>query len=330
MLPRQHGSVGTVAGYALLLYALYSLAFLFYGSKANQPAEMLGRVNSLVGLFPPLLISFALIFQNAERRPFKPVGFVEGSLRQAVLLLGIIYLLAAPAALFLGRNQITLNQNRLGIAAEQFQERKQEIMRSVQGLKRREEFLIALQSFPEISNVVITPGEQADVVINGINQGLDKGIEARLQALTAEQQQKSAAIKAQARVAMLGSLIAGFSFLAMASRLLPWLGRSLNNLSTSLRRFWNGLSPSRKPPRAARAGSPPQKIKPFSQISQGSTLVRPTGQPGLIRSLRRAIRTFTGGVSQIWIRLQRQPQNRRNQTRQNRPKRPHSRPSKRI
>ena len=59
--------------------------------------------------------------------------------------------------------------------------------------------------------------------INGLETGVNKGIETRLLELGAQQHQRDASIRAKTRSTFLGSLLSGVSVLALAFRPIPWV-----------------------------------------------------------------------------------------------------------
>jgi hypothetical protein len=88
------------------------------------------------------------------------------------------------------------------------------------------------------------------VIINGLERGLDKGIETRLFQLSAQHQQRAAPIRTKTRSTFLGSLFAGVSLLALASRLIPWVENVLGQVwSMLLNPFFVWLQNAFKAPR---------------------------------------------------------------------------------
>jgi hypothetical protein len=108
-------------------------------------------------------------------------------------------------------------------------------MSSVAGLNNASEFESVLKRYPEISNVNIIASESPEKIRANIDSDISLAINQQMNQLQLQNQQRIRRLSATVRNLALGSLITGLSMLSLASRLIPWLGRSSQSLSYTAR-----------------------------------------------------------------------------------------------
>jgi len=309
----QDPSIAAYAGYALLLYSAYIIGFILYGASSNQPIDFVNKLSGFLGCFPTILVGYALVFLFFDKASIRSVPKWSSLLRHSAALLGVAYLVAAPMTLFMGRSQIVLELNRLGIASQQLQERKKQILNSVQGLTSREEFLAALKDFPEITNLKIDPGEKPEVIINGLESGLNKGIETKLLELGSQQQQRAVPIREKTRSTFVGSLFAGFSLLALASRIIPWLEKVLTQVWSIVPKTFRWLSSAFTTPRRRRKRDLTDKLGLYPSNSPELLKTVRTQAPkqNLLKTVSRTFRQLGQSVNEMYTSFKRQRQHQR-------------------
>jgi hypothetical protein len=309
----QDPSIAAYAGYALLVYSAYIIGSILYGTSSNQPIDFVYKLNGILGCFPTILVGYALVFLFFDKASIRSVPKLNALLRHSAAVLGVAYLVAAPMALFMGRNQILLELNRVGIASQQLQERKKQILNSVQGLTSREEFLVALKAFPEIKNLKIDPGEKPEVIINGLESGLNKGIETRLSELGSQQQQRAAPIREKTRSTFVGSLFAGISLLALASRIIPWLDNVLSQVWSIVPKAFGGLSsafttPSRRRKRDLTDGLGLYSPNAPELLKSGRTQAP---KHNVLKTVSRTFRQLGQSINEMYTSFKRQRESQR-------------------
>jgi hypothetical protein len=241
---RKDGSVLPIAGYSLLAYSLYSLIFLLYSNRSADPLITLDKINSFVGFFPPLLIAYALIFSNDARISAVVDPWWRKLLRQTVAVLAVVYLTCGPLALVQQLSQQRLVASNASRAVDFLTKRKDQILGSVENLQSGAEFVRTLRQFPEIAGINIKPNDSPAEIIKGMTIAIDKEIARQKQVFQAEIQNQNSAVALSSRRAMLGSLLAGLSFLALGTHLLPWLAglaKYVATIRTSFVRFFSNL-----------------------------------------------------------------------------------------
>jgi hypothetical protein len=228
------------AGYALLLYGLYSLVTVMLGGDGRQDTVW-ARMGQLLSLFPLLFLGSVLIFSSAEAR-LQPDNIWKAGVRWLVLILATIYLLFIPVSLL---NEFNTNQqesNRITRLETLLQKRRKEIMSAITGINNPSEFEQVLKRYPEISNINIVASETPEKIRANIDSDISLAIKQQMNQLFLQNQQRIRRLSATVRNLALGSLITGLSMLSLASRLIPWLGRSSQSFSYTARGIGRWLS----------------------------------------------------------------------------------------
>jgi hypothetical protein len=227
------------AGYALLLYGLYNLIAIMLGGDIRHETVW-ARIGQLLSLFPLLFLGPVLIFSSPAAR-LRPDNIWRAGVRWLLLILAISYLLLIPVSLV---NEFNTNQqesNRIRRLETFLQKRRKEIMSSISGINNPSEFERVLKRYPEISNINIVASEAPDKIRSSIDSDISLAINQQVNQLLAENQQRIRRLSASVRNLAIGSLITGLSMLSLASRLIPWLGRSTQSLSNTSRGIGRGL-----------------------------------------------------------------------------------------
>jgi hypothetical protein len=228
------------AGYALLLYGLYSLVTVMLGGDGRQDTVW-ARMGQLLSLFPLLFLGPVLIFSSPEAR-LQPDNIWKAGVRWLLLILAIIYLLFIPVSLL---NEFNTNQqesNRINRLETLLQKRRKEIMTAISGINNPTEFERVLKRYPEISNINIVSSETPEKIRANIDSDISLAIKQQMNQLFIQNQQRIRRLSATVRNLALGSLITGLSMLSLASRLIPWLGRSSQSFSYTARGIGRWLS----------------------------------------------------------------------------------------
>lgn len=230
------------AGYALLLYGIYSLVAVTLGGE-GRPEAVWARMAQILSLFPLLFLAPILIFSSPEAR-LKEDNIWRAGVKWLVLTFSIIYLLFIPVALVNEFNTNQLEVNKINRLNTMLQKRRKQIMTSLSGLNNTMDFERTLKRFPEISNINIIASEGPDKVRANIDRDISISIDRQITLLRAQNQERIKRLAATVRNLCVGSLVTGFSMLALAARLIPWLGRSwqiLTNTTAGIMRWLIGL-----------------------------------------------------------------------------------------
>lgn len=226
-----------VGGASLLAYSLYSLFFLITSNPSREPLNVIDKIVGFIGLFPPLLLGFTLIFFSFPPQSIIGEALWRKLLRQLVALLAVAYLLCVPLATVQEISQVRIEASNLARTNDLLQGRKQAVMTAIAGLKTREEFVATLSQFPEIRSIRIKPGDEPADTIRGVEMAIDKALLNQDQALRAELQQRLSLLQIRGRLTSVGSLVAGLSFLALGVLVVPWiagLARFIGQLQKTL------------------------------------------------------------------------------------------------
>jgi len=225
------GGLFGFAGYALLLYGLYSLVAVLLAGDGQQDAVWT-RMVQILSFFPLLFLAPVLIFSAPEAR-LLPDSIWRSGVRWLVLMLSIVYLLFIPVALLNEFNTNQLESNKILRLNTLLQKRRKEIMVSLSGISNPADFERTLKQFPEVSNVNIVATESAERIRANIDRDISLAIDRQVSQLREQNQQRIRRLSASVRNICLGSLVTGLSMLSLASRLIPWLGRSSQILANT-------------------------------------------------------------------------------------------------
>jgi hypothetical protein len=212
-----------VAGASLLAYSLYSLFFLITSNPSPEPLNVIDKIVGFIGLFPPLILGFTLIFFSFPHQAIIGEALWRKLLRQLVALLAIAYLLCVPLTTVQEISQVRIEASSLARANEVLQGRKQAVMTAIAGLKTREEFVATLSQFPEIQSIRIGPNDTPAATIRGVELAIDKALVNQDQTFRAERDQRLNLLRIRGRLTSVGSLVSGLSFLALGSLVVPWI-----------------------------------------------------------------------------------------------------------
>lgn len=212
-----------VAGASLLAYSLYSLFFLITSNPSPEPLNVIDKIVGFIGLFPPLLLGFTLIFFGIPPQAIIGEALWLKLLRQLVALIAIAYLLCVPLTTVQEISQVRIEASNLARANDLLQGRKQAVMTAIAGLKTREEFVATLSQFPEIETIRIDPNDSPAATIRGVELAIDKALVNQDQAFRAERDQRLNLLRIRGRLTSVGSLVAGLSFLALGVLVVPWI-----------------------------------------------------------------------------------------------------------
>lgn len=234
------GGLLEFAGYALLLYGLYSLIVVMLAGEGLEQAVW-ARMAQILSLFPVLFLAPVLIFSAPETRVKEDTIWRSG-VRWLVMLLSITFLLQIPVALI---NEFNTNQresNKITRLETMLQKRRKEITNSMGGISSAADFERVLKRYPEISNINIVASETADKIRANIDRDISVAINQQVNQLLSQNQQRVRRLSANVRNLCLGSLIAGLSMLSLASRIVPWLSRLSQAQANTARGFGKVLS----------------------------------------------------------------------------------------
>ncbi len=212
-----------VAGASLLAYSLYSLFFLITSNPSPEPLNVIDKIVGFIGLFPPLILGFTLIFFSFPPQAIIGEALWRKILRQLVALFAIAYLLCVPLTTVQEISQVRIEASSLARANEVLQGRKQAVMTAIAGLKTREEFVATLSQFPEIQSIRIGPNDTPAATIRGVELAIDKALVNQDQTFRAERDQRLNLLRIRGRLTSVGSLVSGLSFLALGSLVVPWI-----------------------------------------------------------------------------------------------------------
>jgi hypothetical protein len=225
------GGLFGMAGYSLLLFGLYSLVTVMLGGEGRQDAVW-GRMVQILSLFPLLFLAPILIFSTPEAR-LEADNIWRAAVKWLVLMLAIIYLLFIPVALLNEFNTNQLESNKINRLNTMLQKRRKQIMASLSSLSDPGDFETTLKQFPEVSNINIVAAEGASKIRASIDRDISLAIDRQVSLLRVQNQERIGRLSATVRNLCVGSLVTGFSMLALASRLIPWLGRSSQILANT-------------------------------------------------------------------------------------------------
>jgi hypothetical protein len=238
--PPPAGGLFGFAGYALLLYGLYSLVTVMLGGEGKQDAVW-ARMVQILSLFPLLFLAPVLIFSAPEAR-LQAENIWRAGVKWLVLMLAILYFLFIPVALLNEFNINQLENNKIGRLNTMLQKRRKQIMTSLSTLSNPADFENTLKQFPEVSNIYIVAAEGADRIRANIDRDISVAIDRQVSLLRTQNQERIRVLSATVRNLCVGSLVTGLSMLSLASRLIPWLGRCGQILANTTSGFWKWLS----------------------------------------------------------------------------------------
>jgi len=231
-----------MAGYGLLLFGLYSLVTVMLGGEGRQDAVW-GRMVQILSLFPILFLAPILIFSTPEAR-LEEDNIWRAAVKWLVLVLAIVYFLFIPVALLNEFNSNQLESNKISRLNTMLQKRRKQIMTSLSSLSDPGDFEATLKQFPEVSNINIVAAEGAAKIRANIDRDISVAIDRQVTQLRTQNQERIGRLSATVRNLCVGSLVTGFSMLSLASRLIPWLGRSrqiLANTTGGIVRWFMGF-----------------------------------------------------------------------------------------
>ena len=288
-----------VAGVSLLANSTYSLFFLLTTNPSPAPLVVIDKIVGFIGIFPQLLLGFALVFIALPPKAIKSEVIWNKLLRQLVALFAVAYLLCVPLSTIQEFSQIQVESSGLARANEFLQGRKQSVMTAIANLKTKQEFEDTLSQFPEIQGIRINPNEPPAATVKSIEIALDNALFLQDQSYRAELDERLNLLKIRGRLISVGSLVAGLSFLALGLVVVPWisgLGRFIASLSKELmfqiQRLFMNL------PRTAKA-------EPTGG-HQAATAKAKSAMTRRSKAIRSAVPTVRRNWSKAWTDLQKQ------------------------
>lgn len=226
---RTENSVQQLGGFSLLAFTLFNILRIITSRGPGFANEVsMAQMSQFLSIYPVLLLGLILIFSTPNA--IKTRGFWLGITRWLVLLVTIVFLSFVPLAFYHRSailNQSARQQSNLKAALEK---RKNDILKTFQGISNPDEFRRVLTSLPEVRNVNIPATQTADQIRRDIKLGIDRAITREIQLFKQNEQRRIISLNAITRDLVMGSLLAGGTLLVLAGYLHPWLtqaGRGL-------------------------------------------------------------------------------------------------------